>query len=577
MASQDDHDNSGVDDNAAFPSNVTIQTEVFDARLLFSEEPGHPFVAVTQDQINEGNSQEFVLTQEQDTQDTAVAASISVPANPPPVTTDTVPKKQQRKNPPRGKQYLLADKDMFLVDAHRSEFSGDANMLLNGFVLECPNKKTNDGRYRIDWERCGSLPEGVSPAMLRIWFPSTKEFRAQLDSAIARWTEQATEEEKARCMRTRKPTTSAARVETNLQTPPARQLNMEARAGLRTEASTISSLSSWTLSSRSSLFDRRPPRPPSPSNCPDAAVSDDNRSISTGTTRSSAALDSDSQDGSDVDEADNAYEVSSSSGDDTEEEKEESFCTHTEAPDLSVRARGSFGEYLKGLEWKFEPITENTRMREPYRKYSGRHGLKAGMAERFDDPLECLAECGGLTPQFMARLAANSNDYYYHHIKPSLGRNLYNNAPWRDITTEEMFHFFGIMLKISLATVDGGGYTAYFAEEDRVIYADTGRKPRTITLSNTKGWAQQYMSLNRFKQIRGAFHPEDKVASLGKDKCYQLRHILNQLNAAALRCFVMGPNMAFDEGGSPCRSRMCPVRQYNKDKPDKYRVDFYIL
>jgi len=131
-----------------------------------------------------------------------------------------------------------------------------------------------------------------------------------------------------------------------------------------------------------------------------------------------------------------------------------------------------------------------------------------------------------------------------------------------------MFHFFGIMLNISLTTVDGGGYSAYFAEEDKVIYADSGQKPRTITFSNTKGWGQRYMSLNRFKQIRGAFHPKDKVASLRKDKCYQLRHILNQLNAAALRCFVMGPNMAFDEGGSPCRSRMCHVRQYNKDKPD---------
>jgi len=287
-------------------------------------------------------------------------------------------------------------------------------------------------------------------------------------------------------------------------------------------------------------------------------------------------LDSDSRDGSDLDEEDNAY-GDVSSGDDSEEDKEETFRTHVEAPDLSVRARGNFGDYLKGLEWKFEPITDSTSMREPYRKYSGRHGLKSGMADRFNDPLECLAECGGLTTQFMARLAANSNDYYYHQIKPSQGRNLYCNARWKDITTAEMYQFFGIMLRISLATVDGGGYTAYFADEDRVIYADSGRNPRTMTLSHSKGWAQQHMTLNRFKQIRGAFHPEDKVASLGKDKCYQLRHILNQLNAAALRCFVMGPNMAFDEGGSPCRSRMCPVRQYNKDKPDKYRVDFYIL
>ena len=33
----------------------------------------------------------------------------------------------------------------------------------------------------------------------------------------------------------------------------------------------------------------------------------------------------------------------------------------------------------------------------------------------------------------------------------------------------------------------------------------------------------------------------------------------------------------FDEGGIAMRSRYCPVRQYNKDKPNKYRVDFFIL
>ena len=39
----------------------------------------------------------------------------------------------------------------------------------------------------------------------------------------------------------------------------------------------------------------------------------------------------------------------------------------------------------------------------------------------------------------------------------------------------------------------------------------------------------------------------------------------------------MGVEASFDEGGVPMRSRYCPVRQYNKDKPDKYRVDFFIL
>jgi len=130
---------------------------------------------------------------------------------------------------------------------------------------------------------------------------------------------------------------------------------------------------------------------------------------------------------------------------------------------------------------------------------------------------------------------------------------------------------------MSLASIDGGGHSACFAAEDKLLFADTGRQPKTTTVANSKGWAQSIMPLKRFKQIRGAFHPEDKLASLGKDKCYQLRHCLNQLNAAALASFHIGADMSFDEGGSACRSRACPVRQCNKDKPDECRVDFFTL
>jgi hypothetical protein len=86
------------------------------------------------------------------------------------------------------------------------------------------------------------------------------------------------------------------------------------------------------------------------------------------------------------------------------------------------------------------------------------------------------------------------------------------------------------------------------------------------------------MSLNCFKQIRGAFHPKDKGLGNGtKDKCYQLRLAMNELNAASLSNFVPEANCLFDEGGVACRSRYCPVQQYNKDKLDKFRADFFIL
>jgi len=473
------------------------------------------------------------------------------------------PKKASRKTPGRARQYLLADKSMFLAAAYADECQGEKDLLLQGHVLECPNKKTNDGRYKIDWEKNSCLPDGITPAMLRTWFDSTKEFRELLDCAIAKWHLVTSDEKKAQVQKKRKTQhakQSTQKEKPGFSTPPARLVNLQARAMLMTEASTISSLSSRSgpsarsLSScATSLMDRRPPRAPSPRNCHTAPYSDEDCATVTTATRTTR-IESDSEDGSELDEEDNAYGPSMSD-DEVDEEDEEEFRPHTEAPDLSVRARGKLGDYLRALQWKFEAVKADTVVPNTHRPYTGPEGIRPGVSSRFTDPMECFSECGGLNSHFIARLAANSNDYYYHHIKPKYGRNRYCNIVWKDMSIEEMYRFLGIMLKISLASVDGGGYAAYFAEEDKIIYADSGRNPRTISVANSKGWAQHIMSLNRFKQIRGSFHPEDKVASLGKDKCYQLRHALNQLNAAALSTFAMGAHMTFDEGGSACRSR----------------------
>ncbi|CAB9517121.1 unknown protein [Seminavis robusta] len=132
------------------------------------------------------------------------------------------------------------------------------------------------------------------------------------------------------------------------------------------------------------------------------------------------------------------------------------------------------------------------------------------------------------------------------------------------------------MLKISLMPIDMGGYPAYFREKDKLVNYSNREKPMRI--KNTKGWAQDYMSLIRFKQIRSAFHPECKsMAGEGGDKCYQLRRCINAVNLSSKSTFDAGCWCSFDEGGVACRSRFCPCRQYNKDKPDKFRVDFFIL
>jgi len=76
---------------------------------------------------------------------------------------------------------------------------------------------------------------------------------------------------------------------------------------------------------------------------------------------------------------------------------------------------------------------------------------------------------------------------------------------------------------------------------------------------------------------KGCFPPENKIVSSNKDKCCQLQHVTQQLDEAVLVTFAPGENLSFDEGGVACRSRMCPVCQNNKDKPDKCHVDFFLL
>eukprot|EP00957_Ditylum_brightwellii_P165278 12584160-Ditylum_brightwellii.AAC.1 len=85
------------------------------------------------------------------------------------------------------------------------------------------------------------------------------------------------------------------------------------------------------------------------------------------------------------------------------------------------------------------------------------------------------------------------------------------------------------------------------------------------------------MGLSKFKQIRSAMHPEGTQVSNNGDKYHQLRHFIHMFDRIAREILCLGPNASFDKGGVSMHSRFCPDWQYNKDKPDKLRVDFFIL
>jgi hypothetical protein len=82
-------------------------------------------------------------------------------------------------------------------------------------------------------------------------------------------------------------------------------------------------------------------------------------------------------------------------------------------------------------------------------------------------------------------------------------------------------------------------------------------------------------SVNQFKHVRAAYHPEVGASSVRE--CHQLRFAIHSLNAASKATFIPGQNLSFDKGGVASRSRMNLIRQYNKDKPKRFYVDFSVL
>ena len=229
-----------------------------------------------------------------------------------------------------------------------------------------------------------------------------------------------------------------------------------------------------------------------------------------------------------------------------------------------------------GDEWawnQWEEIADDEEIPGPKEtdRYNGPHGIKPHVASSFKTVLQCIFSTTAMDIEFFKRLAAQSNKYA-RTIMNTQSSSMFSGHKWRNISTGEMIRFFGIMLRISLDPRKMGGYTSYF-QDNPIITLSNGY---SVQLRGFDPWAKEVMPLIRFKQIRGAFHPEAGSTSCG-DKCHQLRYFIRRFNECAQKVFHLGPNVSFDEGGVAMKSRYCPVRQYNKDKPNKYRVDFFIL
>jgi hypothetical protein len=158
--------------------------------------------------------------------------------------------------------------------------------------------------------------------------------------------------------------------------------------------------------------------------------------------------------------------------------------------------------------------------------YNGETGLKRGIANTFDTPFGCLKRVGGADEAFWRRVTANSNKYARRNLTIGVnGLPYFAGSQWTDITVQEMIRAHGIMLRISCEPRALGGYHSYFCQSDLSFQVSENRH---IQCPGFNGWAANYMSKRRFKQVCAAMHPED--IRKDDDKCYQIRHALRVLN-----------------------------------------------
>ena len=232
-------------------------------------------------------------------------------------------------------------------------------------------------------------------------------------------------------------------------------------------------------------------------------------------------------------QSDKSKDSKSTAEDDSDKESSSSSKT-SESDTISERDNSVFDDskaqvnddenenaYL-GDEWQWnqwEPHNIDDDIEGPNKgdRYEGPHGLRKNISKRFCTVLQCLFETTAMDRGFFIRLCGESNKYA-KNIMRERNTTLFLGYKWTNIIVEEMVHFFGILLRISLEPRKMGGYTSYFQESHSITLASG----YTCNLQGYQSWAKNIMNLVRFKQIRSAFRLESHRYDIN-DKCYQLR------------------------------------------------------
>jgi hypothetical protein len=113
---------------------------------------------------------------------------------------------------------------------------------------------------------------------------------------------------------------------------------------------------------------------------------------------------------------------------------------------------------------------------------------------KFDTLLGACRIAGGFSYELVKRITMNSNA----HMRARLVGSKFYGSDWKNITVEEMFHTFGMNLKVSLVNIRLGGLKAYFNPIKKLyISYDKEIKLRTIEMN----WTDEQLTYKRFLQI----------------------------------------------------------------------------
>ena len=148
------------------------------------------------------------------------------------------------------------------------------------------------------------------------------------------------------------------------------------------------------------------------------------------------------------------------------------------------------GNYDVNFEWGFQLLTCNNKPKAPFNMYN-RPGpcLKRGVATSFTTAMQCLGKCGHMDIQFFRCIAAKSNQYACEHMDQTM--LCFGGSKCNNIQLEEMIHFFGMVLKMSINDRRVGGYTEYFYDE---VFTDLAEDTQSISMG-----AKDVTALHHFK------------------------------------------------------------------------------